>query len=126
MQTNTPGPSLFEAHPHSEDYELSSGVGRKLRDCGLEAPPLLALEGREVDSIWAAQEPTVQGRPRCARTRLSDAKILGHRLLVATAPPRHLGNRERVFCPKRLEHGAIVARWRACATALEVVSGLLP
>lgn len=26
MQTNTPGPSLFEAYPPSEDYELSSGV----------------------------------------------------------------------------------------------------
>jgi hypothetical protein len=51
---------------------------------------------------------------------------LGHRLLVATAPPRHLGNRERIFCPERLEHGAIVARWRACATVLEFVSGLLP
>jgi hypothetical protein len=26
MQTNTPGPSLFEAHPPTESYELSSGV----------------------------------------------------------------------------------------------------
>ncbi len=26
MQTNTPAPSLFEAYPPSEDYELSSGV----------------------------------------------------------------------------------------------------
>ena len=78
------------------------------------------------DIIWAAQERTVQGRPLCARNPSPDAEILGHRLLVATAPPRHLGNCERVFCPKRLEHGAIVARWRACATVLEVVSGLLP
>src|SRR4029079_13878116 len=81
-------------------YELASGVGRKLRDCGLEAPPLLALEGRKVDSIWAAQEHTVQGRPLCARAPSPDAEILGHCLLVTTAPPRHLRNRERVFCPK--------------------------
>jgi hypothetical protein len=54
--------------------------------CSLEAPPLLALEGRKVDIIWAAQERTVQGRAGCARPS-ADAKILGHRLLVATASP---------------------------------------
>jgi hypothetical protein len=51
---------------------------------------------------------------------------LGHRLLVATASPRYLGNRERVFWPKRLEHAVIVTPCQACANALQVVSGLLP
>jgi hypothetical protein len=105
-------------------YELASSVGRKLRDCDLEAPPLFALKSRKVDIIWGAQERAAQGRPLCARPS-SDAKILGHRLLVATASPGHLGNRKRVLCPKRLEHGAIVAPSPPCAT-LQVVSGLLP
>src|ERR1700757_5136474 len=100
-------------------YELASCVGRKLRDCGLEAAPLLALEGRKVDITWEAQERTVRGRPVCARPP-PDAEILGHGLLVATASPRYLGNRERVFWPKRLEHAVIVTPCRACANALQV------
>ena len=98
--------------------ELASRLGRKLSDCGLEAPPLLALECRKVESIWTAQDRTLQGRLLDVRAPSADTEILGHCLLVATAPPRHRGDRERVFCPKRLEHGAIVARWRACAKGL--------
>ena len=79
--------------------------------------PLLALEGRKVDITWEAQERTVRGRPVCARPS-PDAEILSHRLLVATASPRYLGNRERVFWPKRLEHAVIVTPCRACANAL--------
>jgi len=106
-------------------YELPSCIGRKLRDCGLEAVPLLALEGRKVDITWQAQERPVRGRPVCARPS-PDAEISGHRLLVATASPGYLGNRERVFSPKRLEHAVIVTPYRARANALQVVSGLLP
>jgi hypothetical protein len=87
---------------------------------GLEALPPLALERRKVESIWAAQERTFQEQLLDVRAPSADAEILGHCLLVATAPPRHLGDRERVFCPKHLKHGAIVARWRTCATGLEV------
>ena len=119
-----PRNSITAFVPANKRYEFASCVGRKLRDCGLEAPPLLALEGRKVNIIWAAQERTFQGRPLCARAPSPDPEILGHRLLVATPPPRYLGNRERVFCPKRLEHGAIVVPWRACAM-LQIVSGLL-
>jgi len=106
-------------------YELASCVGRKLRDCGLEAAPLLALEGRKVDITWEAQERTVRGHPVCARPS-AYSEILGHRPLVATASPRYLGNRERVFWPKRLEHAIIVTLCRTCATALQGVCGLLP
>jgi len=67
------------------------------------AASLLALEDRKVDITWEAQERTVRGRPVCARPS-PDAEILGHRLLVVTASARYLGNRERVFWPKRLEH----------------------
>jgi hypothetical protein len=95
-------------------YELASCAGRKLRDCGLKAAPLLALEGRKVDITRKAQERTVRRRPVCARPS-PDAEILGHRLLVATASPRYLGNRERVFWPKRLEHAVIVTPCRSCA-----------
>jgi hypothetical protein len=42
---------------------------------------------------------------------------LGHRLLVVTASARYLGNRERVFWPKRLEHAVIVTPCPACANA---------
>jgi hypothetical protein len=69
--------------------------------------PLLALEGRKVDITWEAQERTVRGRPVCARPS-PDAEILGHGLLIVTASARYLGNRERVFWPKRLEHAVIV------------------
>src|SRR5262249_27538000 len=105
-------------------YELASRFGRKLRDCGLEAPPLFALEGRKVDITREAQERTVRGRPVCAPS--PDAEILGHRLLVATASPRYLGNRERVCWRKRLEHAAIAPPCRARANALQVVTPTPP
>jgi hypothetical protein len=78
--------------------------------------PLLALEGRKVDITWEAQERTIRWRPVCGRPS-PDAEILSHGLFVATAPPRYLGNRERVFWPKRLEHAVIVTPCRACANA---------
>jgi hypothetical protein len=50
-----------------------------------------------------------------ARAPSPDAEILHHGLLVASASPRNLGNRERVFWPKRLEHAVIVTPCRSCA-----------
>ena len=61
------------------------------------------LESGKVDIIGDAQKRTFEGRGVCARPS-ADAEIFYHRLLVATASPRYLGNRERVFWPKRLEH----------------------
>src|SRR5215813_15516419 len=82
-------------------------------------PAILSMRRVARGSCIPAQERTVQGRPVCARPSLY-AEILGHRLLVATASPRYLGNRERVFWPKRLEHAVIVTPCRACANALQV------
>jgi len=92
----------------------SSCLGRKRRDLGLKAASLLALKGRKVDITGEAQQRAVRKRRVCACPS-PDAEILHHRLLVASASPRNLGNRERVFWPKRLEHAVIVTPCRTCA-----------
>src|SRR4051812_18648134 len=92
----------------------SSCLGRKRRDLGLKAASLLALKGRKVDITGEVQQRAVRKRRVCACPS-PDAEILHHRLLVASASPRNLGNRERVFWPKRLEHAVIVTPCRTCA-----------
>ena len=76
-------------------------------------------------SLSKAARSTSPGRRRSvlsggapfARAPRPMPEILGHRLLVVTASARYLGNRERVFWPKRLEHAVIVTPCPACANA---------
>src|SRR4051794_2354836 len=95
----------------------SSCLGRKRRDLGLKAASLLALKGRKVDITGEAQQRAVRKRRVCACPS-PDAEILHHRLLVASASPRNLGYRERVFWPKRLEH-AVIVTGRGCPVDLQ-------
>ena len=50
--------------------------GEKLRDCGLDAAPLLALEGRKVDITWEAQRAYHPGAPRL-RAPLARCRDIG-------------------------------------------------
>jgi len=71
MQTQTPGPSLFEAHPPTEEYELSSGVVSQI-PYTCRAADFLVLHGpadlEVVRRLMAGQryQPVSVGGGKCA------------------------------------------------------------